>query len=239
LRVRSPSPAPQNNSFSLRVDYKRKRSPNGLRPIGTNIRDGFSSKLPRNRHPERSASRISLVNSVWARSRRTPTTLFLSMVFEPFYHPGPKHDSPFGSLCSLTRRAGLRAGKGTNGVGKVSSPGVLRLRARSVVSCDESARRFAQDDDFVGVLKKTPRRIALMGLSPYLIRPMKWSSLQRAGNSHRRSVCGGPVVPTRTRARSKTSRNMLRVSFPVFVFCREGWKLEIRVRSPGRAYSAP
>ena len=31
---------------------------------------------------------------------------------------------------------------------------------------DKSVRRFAQDDDFVGVLKKKPRRLALMGRSP-------------------------------------------------------------------------
>ena len=50
--------------------------------------------------------------------------------------------------------AGFGGGKGTNGMGRTSSPGVLRLRAPSAVSCDEPVRRFAQDDDFVGVLKK-------------------------------------------------------------------------------------
>ena len=110
-----------------------------------------------------------------------------------------EHDSPFGCLCSLTRKysllvtptrkracmaaadvdvaagqsktlpfllsapgknrggppaAGFGAGKGTNGMGRTSGPGVLRLRAPSAVSCDELVRRFAQDDDFVGVLKK-------------------------------------------------------------------------------------
>jgi hypothetical protein len=40
------------------------------------------------------------------------------------------------------------------------------------VSCDESVRRFAQDDDFVGVLKKRSRRLALMGLT-------SWAKLRR------------------------------------------------------------
>jgi hypothetical protein len=60
--------------------------------------------------------------------------------------PGKNRGGPPG--------AGFGGGKGTNGMGRTSSPGVLRLRAPSAVSCDESVRRFAQDDDFVGVLKK-------------------------------------------------------------------------------------
>jgi hypothetical protein len=69
--------------------------------------------------------------------------------------PGKNRGGPPG--------AGFGVGKGTNGMGRTSSPGVLRLRAPSAVSCDESVRRFAQDDDFVGVLKKRSRRLALMG----------------------------------------------------------------------------
>ena len=83
-----------------------------------------------------------------------------------------EHDSPSGSLCSLTRkqqvagdpkvkrarwsaRCGFRWWKGYEGIGRISNPGVLRLRARSAVSFDKFVRRFAQDDDFVGVLKKS------------------------------------------------------------------------------------
>jgi hypothetical protein len=47
-------------------------------------------------------------------------------------------------------------GKGTIGMGRISSPEVLRLRARSGYSPDKSVRLFAptarrgrQDDDFV------------------------------------------------------------------------------------------
>jgi hypothetical protein len=36
-------------------------------------------------------------------------------------------------------------------MGKISTAGVLRLRATSAVSRDKSVRRSAQDDDFVGV----------------------------------------------------------------------------------------
>ncbi len=39
-------------------------------------------------------------------------------------------------------------------MGKISTPEVLRLRATSPVSRDQSVRRSAQDDDFVGVLTK-------------------------------------------------------------------------------------
>jgi hypothetical protein len=36
-------------------------------------------------------------------------------------------------------------------MGKISTAEVLRLRATSAVSRDQSVRRSAQDDDFVGV----------------------------------------------------------------------------------------
>ena len=39
-------------------------------------------------------------------------------------------------------------------MGKISTAGVLRLRATSDVTHDKSVRRFAQDDDFVGVSAK-------------------------------------------------------------------------------------
>jgi hypothetical protein len=52
-------------------------------------------------------------------------------------------------------------------MGKLSTAEVLRLRATSAVSRDESVRRSAQDDDFVGVLKKNiVEKLALMGHSP-------------------------------------------------------------------------
>jgi hypothetical protein len=38
-------------------------------------------------------------------------------------------------------------------MGKISSAGVLRLRATSVVSRDRDVRRFAQDDGFCGELE--------------------------------------------------------------------------------------
>jgi hypothetical protein len=62
-----------------------------------------------------------------------------------------EHDSPCGSFYSLTRKTqvggrqrgkaslivlqvlGFGVGKGTNGVGRVSGPGVLRLRAPNAV----------------------------------------------------------------------------------------------------------
>jgi hypothetical protein len=39
-------------------------------------------------------------------------------------------------------------------MGKISSAGVLQLRATGAMSRDKSLRRSAQDDEFVGVLAK-------------------------------------------------------------------------------------
>jgi hypothetical protein len=51
-------------------------------------------------------------------------------------------------------------------MGKISTVGVLRLRATSAVSRDKSVRRSAQDDDFVGVLTKNIQsKLALMRLA--------------------------------------------------------------------------
>jgi hypothetical protein len=50
---------------------------------------------------------------------------------------------------------------------KIGTAEVLRLRATSAVSRDQSVRRFAQDDDSVGVLtKNTLNKLALMGRIP-------------------------------------------------------------------------
>jgi hypothetical protein len=49
---------------------------------------------------------------------------------------------------------GLRRSKAPNSIGKISTAGVLRLRATSTVSRDQSVRRSAQDDESVGVLAK-------------------------------------------------------------------------------------
>jgi hypothetical protein len=52
-------------------------------------------------------------------------------------------------------------------MGKISTFGVLRLRATKAVPRDRSVWRSAQDDGFVGVLKKNiPNKLALLGRSP-------------------------------------------------------------------------
>ena len=54
-------------------------------------------------------------------------------------------------------------------MGKISIVGVLRLRAKSAVSRDRSVRRYAQDDDFVGVLKnKHPKQVSAYGISSWV-----------------------------------------------------------------------
>jgi hypothetical protein len=52
-------------------------------------------------------------------------------------------------------------------MGKISTAGVLRLRATSAVSRDKSARRSAQDDDFGVSTKNILNKLALMGRSPH------------------------------------------------------------------------
>jgi hypothetical protein len=65
--------------------------------------------------------------------------------------------------------SGFGGRKGPSSMGKISTAGVLRLRATSAVSRDKSVRRFAQDDDFVGILTKNIlNKLALMGLRPGL-----------------------------------------------------------------------
>jgi len=53
--------------------------------------------------------------------------------------------------------SGFGGRKAPSSMGKISIAGVLRLRAPSAVSHDKAVRRFAQDDDLVGVLKKNIR----------------------------------------------------------------------------------
>jgi len=66
-----------------------------LRPIGANLFGMFFSKLPQNRHPERSASEICrATRRLVARSRRTPRVLILSMPFVPFQTPKPPPGGP-------------------------------------------------------------------------------------------------------------------------------------------------
>ena len=49
--------------------------------------------------------------------------------------------------------SGFGGRKAPNSMGKISTLGVLRLRAIKPSVCDRSAKRFAQDDGFVGGLK--------------------------------------------------------------------------------------
>jgi hypothetical protein len=60
--------------------------------------------------------------------------------------------------------------KAPSGIGKISTAGVLRLRATSAVSRDKSVRRSAQDDNFVGIMTKNIlSKLALLGLRPGLL----------------------------------------------------------------------
>ena len=60
--------------------------------------------------------------------------------------------------------AGFGGRKAPSSMGKISIAGVLRLRATITVSRDKFVRRFAQDDDFVGVsTKNILSKLELMG----------------------------------------------------------------------------
>jgi hypothetical protein len=55
--------------------------------------------------------------------------------------------------------------KAPNSMGKISTAGVLRLRATSALCRDQSVRRCAQDDDSVGVLtKNTLNRLGALAI---------------------------------------------------------------------------
>ena len=84
---------------------------------------------------------------------------------------------------------GLRCLKAPNSTGKITSSGSFDSAPSSAVSLDKSARRFAQDDGFVGVLTKNiSNRLAVMGSSPGRFRsPLPGVDFQRAaGYSTRR-----------------------------------------------------
>src|ERR1700691_3998808 len=60
--------------------------------------------------------------------------------------------------------SGFGGRKAPSSMGKISIAGVLRLRATSTVSRNQSVRRSAQDDDSVGVsTKKHPKQVSAYG----------------------------------------------------------------------------
>ena len=66
--------------------------------------------------------------------------------------------------------SGFGGSKAPSSMGKISTLGVLRLRAQALCSRDKSERRSAQDDEFVGVLTKDIlSKLALMGRSPSIV----------------------------------------------------------------------
>jgi hypothetical protein len=65
--------------------------------------------------------------------------------------------------------AGFSGRKAPNCTGKIAPPRSFDSAPSSAAPRDKSVRRSAQDDDFVGVLKKNiPNKVALMGRSPGL-----------------------------------------------------------------------
>jgi hypothetical protein len=64
-----------------------------------------------------------------------------------------KSQTPSGARPSKIVFSGFGGRKAPNSMGKISTLEVLRLRATKLSVCDKSAKRFAQDDGFVGGLE--------------------------------------------------------------------------------------
>jgi hypothetical protein len=141
----------------------------------------FSSKLPQNRHPERSASQIDRVTQCLCAESKDLGGVYFAHAARSFSttEPAPGGLATFaqpslGKQLKGWRRAtklnliprsiptsktlhrlgdviGLRWSKAPSSMGKISTAEVLRLRATSAVSRNQSVRRFAQDDDSVRV----------------------------------------------------------------------------------------
>src|SRR5882757_7279684 len=86
---------------------------------------------------------------------------------------------------------------------RISAPRSFDSAPRAVPR-DKSVRRFAQDDDFVGGLKKnTPNRLTLVGRSPGLSSAVPTGLGSRHLSSH--AVSLAPVPLPRTSLRSSLS----------------------------------
>jgi hypothetical protein len=128
---------------------------------------GFFSKLPQNRHPERSASQTHRVTQRLVRGVEGPRRCLSCPCRSGLFNYRSPHLADASRsfrgdeiLSVQVRTSGrpcfeLRGRKAANSTGKISIAGVLRLRAPSTVPRDKSATRSAQDDDSVEVLTKS------------------------------------------------------------------------------------
>jgi hypothetical protein len=132
--------------------------------------------LPQNRHPERSASQIDRVTQSLWRGVEGPRRRLIAHAALSFSTTGPARFFPgienqdlasillspaptptfSGAIKRLVVRKEAQPRKAPSSMGKISTAEVLRLRATSAVSRDQSVRRSAQDDDSVGGGRKTP-----------------------------------------------------------------------------------
>jgi hypothetical protein len=112
-------------------------------------------------------------NSRAGRAKRSSTSFARSIPsLKTLHRPGDGRRLQSMKRCSRDHQvrtagrilfSGLGGRRAPNCVGNISSAGVLRLRATSAVSRDKFVRRSAQDDVFVGILKKNiPNKLALM-----------------------------------------------------------------------------
>jgi hypothetical protein len=155
------------------------RVPKGRLKVAHDDSPGLSvSNSRQNRHPERSASQIYRVTQRFWRAVEGPRRcLSYPCCSDLFNHRSLHRADPPRSfpeaenlnlLVPVTIKcvpqqilfSGFGGRKGSSSIGKISTAGVLRLRARSAVSRDKSVRRSAQDDDFVGILTKNTLKIS-------------------------------------------------------------------------------
>jgi hypothetical protein len=139
----------------------------------------FSFKAPTNRHPERSASQIYRVNSVWGAKSKDPDDAYLVDAVRSFSTTQVREqDSPCGTHLMVTNTSFrtivwpfflvLDAGERPWRLRQVRVSVAERCKQHrrdkhprgpstprpKRCSRDKSVKRFAQDDDFAGVLKK-------------------------------------------------------------------------------------
>jgi hypothetical protein len=143
-------------------------------------RCGAESKDPEGAYLTHAARSFSTTEASTGRTRhglsmepgtRTATSCYVRRLHlhprQPYRHATPRTiNSEFKDLARawgdvpLNMQilfSGFVGSKAPNSMGKISTLGVLRLRAQALCSRDKSVRRSAQDDDFVGVLKITSK----------------------------------------------------------------------------------
>jgi hypothetical protein len=116
---------------------------------------------PQNRHPERSALQIDRVTQRLWRGVEVPRRCLIYLCCSELFNHRARTGPAYYGLSLEPRTliiesasqqilwSGFGGRKAPSSMGEISTAEVLRLRATSAVSPDQSMRRSAQDDDSV------------------------------------------------------------------------------------------